>query len=237
VLDFFHLFTPYLEEKRGLSYLRRLQETSVVVMGRGTLSNMVVDLLCENGLGKVVAQAVPEDEDGFEKEKNSDLLKKANLTIVVGGKQNYGWFLKWNEMALREGVPVLYVEEDWTGGIVGPLVIPGETACYQCYVDRRQSNDDNESVYQLMKEEKDFVGRNTNFAPLVWFLASMVVMESIKFLSSYLYPETLKGVFLVDGVNYRIHFHPVLKLPYCERCGYVSRISPKMVWMEDSRGV
>jgi len=65
----------------------------------------------------------------------------------------------------------------------------------------------------------------------------MVVLEGMKFLSWYLYPETLRGVFLVDAVNYRIHFHPVLKLPYCERCGYVDRISPQMVWREEDRGV
>ncbi|MFN4217371.1 MAG: TOMM precursor leader peptide-binding protein, partial [Brevinematales bacterium] len=236
---FFHLFTPYLEEKRGVVYYERLVASSVLIVGERKMGQRLKENLHACGMEKISFEEMPPDC------KNKQdiclwlqkIVDKPNLVVVCGGERSFGFFLTANEVLWQEGIPVLYVQEDWTGGIVGPLVLPGETGCFQCYLERKQVNKEYDSGYELMKQKIGLSFSSTGFLPFHAWLGSLAVTEVVKFLSRYLYPETLKGVFLVDAVNYRVSFHPVLKSPYCPVCGYVDRIPPQRVWLEDANGV
>ncbi|URA11007.1 TOMM precursor leader peptide-binding protein [Thermospira aquatica] len=235
VVGFLGLFTPYLEEKKT-TYLQRLERASVLVLGEGRVAQGIEEGLRES---RVQVKRSPwlNEEDSSLSGRVQSLLRGFSLVIVTGSGRSLGFLEAVNEAAMLENVRVLYVEEDWTGGVVGPLVIPGETPCYRCYLERKQTNKEYDIGFELMRKVEGDVNTQTGFSPFVMWLVSIAVTESVKFLSWYLPCEMVKGVFLVDAVNYRVQFHPVLKSPYCSVCGYVDRIPPQMVWTEDNHGV
>ncbi|NPV38285.1 hypothetical protein BREVNS_0444 [Brevinematales bacterium NS] len=236
---FFHLFTPYLEEKKAGNYYKRLVASSVMIIGEKRMGEAIRENLLSCGMEKVFFEEVSEaqnDRDSL-REWLQQRVGKQDIIVVCGGEHSLGFFLVVNKIMLDIGLPALYVQEDWTGGILGPLVVSDETACFQCYLERKQANKEYDGGYELMKQQVGLKSSSTGFVPFRQWIVSVAVIEVIKFLSRYLYPETLKGVFLLDAVNYRLQFHPVLKSPYCSACGYVDRIPPQRVWVEDGHGV
>lgn len=120
-----HLLTALMgppESGRAISLAR------VGVVGSGDLARAVSTLFEQSGLRDVRASSWDGSPD------------PCDLVIAAADGQDLPRLDAWNRLMLERGQPWLVVLPfDGVYGSVGPLIVPGETACYACLRLRRRS--------------------------------------------------------------------------------------------------
>jgi molybdopterin-synthase adenylyltransferase len=117
------------------------------------------------------------------------------------------------EACARTGTPVL----SYSGSIVGPLTIPGETACPRC-----AAHTDVEGL-RPQREFKPFVRMGVpSVAPRLGLTASVVAWEAMLFLSGAARPTTLDALIHLNPFSWTLKKVP---LERSERCSCAARSS------------
>lgn len=133
---------------------------------------------------------------------------------------------KINKASINTGTPVIY------GGIyadhinIGPLVIPGETGCYQCWNESRKQLDRNYEYYfdYILNEEAQ---KQTSIAN-VWLYGTTgasiamgmggIVMDVIRYISGYAPPKTLGKQLSMNLCSFEINEISWPKISTCPIC-------------------
>lgn len=106
-------------------------------------------------------------------------------------------------------------------GIVGPLVVPGDTACYECYKFTEYNENINQFEYEEQGEELNRNIQASSYGPLNALVASIQSNEVIRYLLKF-ETKTKGERLLIDSENYRIYEEEVLKRPSCKTCGFIT---------------
>jgi thiazole/oxazole-forming peptide maturase SagC family component len=126
---------------------------------------------------------------------------------------------EWNRFCVERGSPFLPVVLQDITGYVGPLVVPGETACFECL--RLRQNAHLEDIHvQRAAEAEAFVGQKVvGFHPsMASILGDLAAIELTKFLSGIL-PEPNIGKWIeVNLLETSLRARRVLKMPRCLVC-------------------
>ncbi len=129
------------------------------------------------------------------------------------------------------GIPSVYAHLDLLEAVVGPLVIPGETACWNCTRLRHLATSDTGArAHQLQHallraplrappDDPARPRRRTYLAPMAGQLAHLVALEAVKFLSGYVVSTLVGRVLTQDLVRLTTSWHTVVRMPWCPVCG------------------
>jgi molybdopterin/thiamine biosynthesis adenylyltransferase len=99
-------------------------------------------------------------------------------------------------------------------GIIGPLLVPGETACYACYADDEVAAADVDPLNDRLVAP--------SYGPLNAVVASLAANEAIRFLVGE--DVASQGTRLViDSGDYTLHRQTVARRPDCNACSHVRR--------------
>ena len=128
-----------------------------------------------------------------------------------------------NRASLRAGIPALYSESHGHAATIGPLVLPGQTACYMCYRMRRLACEDD--FGQAMSYE-EFLDRRKQPAlhehgtlpALPPLIAGLLGLEVIKSILSLGLPALAGKVLELDAFTLRTIEHTLLQKPDCSAC-------------------
>lgn len=106
---------------------------------------------------------------------------------------------------------------------VGPAVIPGDTACWNCFRLRRLGAADYvQSAHEIDASLSASPGQSrarSYLAPMASLAGASMAMEALKLLTHYTDAPIL-GRFLVQNlVSGENEWHKVLRMPWCEVCG------------------
>lgn len=128
-------------------------------------------------------------------------------------------FRQLNDLCHRAQRPFFPVQVAEATGYIGPLVMPDETACYECYWRRRNSHL-NDPVLRTAVEEAAFDGqRASGFHPaMASLVASLAVLELTKVFSGRLPLPNVGTSIEVHGLHPKIVTRKVLKSPRCPVC-------------------
>jgi molybdopterin-synthase adenylyltransferase len=152
-----------------------------------------------------------------------------SLTCVVATSDFGGAQLMraWNRFCVERGCHFLPVILQDLIGYVGPLVIPRETACFECARGRQNSQMNNPAEARLL-EHVAFEGQGVNgFHPaMASVVADIAAMELTKVYGGFLPRTGLGRLIEVNLLSPQLVEHRVLKLPRCEVCSNVHRQSP-----------
>ena len=124
-----------------------------------------------------------------------------------------------NRRCLEAEVPWLVGQVNGFDAIVGPTMIPGETACYQCYLDRVSANAGDEG-YPLYYEGSKHVAADSVFHPLRYVAEAYVCVE-LAHVRQFGQGFTVERTFALDGTDMTTRVDDVLKAPRCEECADV----------------
>ena len=132
-----------------------------------------------------------------------------------------------NRAALAHQIPAIYATLDVHEAIVGPMVIPGQTACFLC--DRMRRLACEVSFEDAMAHEEYLDGvrlprlhRRPLLPPLAPHAASVLALEILKRLLG-LEPISLAGrVHVFDALTLATSMHPVAEHPGCAVCKLVA---------------
>lgn len=113
-----------------------------------------------------------------------------------------------NKICVRERVPLLFSGFSEYLGIVGPLIIPYKTACWDC----------------IYKEDANIESLNINriapsFGPLCETIGSMASLEVVKFLTGFSKTCLWGKELFYDPITQKNSLHNLSKLERCDTCG------------------
>jgi bacteriocin biosynthesis cyclodehydratase domain-containing protein len=134
---------------------------------------------------------------------------------------------KWNEFCVRNNTQFLPVVLKNLVGYVGPLIVPGETACFECLRARQNSHFEDPAV-QRASEDAAFEGQSVaGFHPsMASILGDIAALELTKFYSGVL-PSTKVGTMIeVNLLISKMTCRRVLKVPRCSVCSPLKSRSP-----------
>ncbi|MCL4541044.1 MAG: TOMM precursor leader peptide-binding protein [Chloroflexi bacterium] len=126
-----------------------------------------------------------------------------------------------NRLSMLRRFPVLYAAIDGPCLLVGPTVIPGRSACFDCFSARVLMNLREAASYQRYKQalvEGHVYGAtppiNTVLAPM---LSSLTAFEAVNFLLTGA-NFTVNKVLSIYLPSFEFTFNEVLRLPTCPSC-------------------
>lgn len=145
--------------------------------------------------------------------------------LVLSGLTADDLFLlrKVSGFAHREGARSLYGHVDGLEAWIGPAVVPGETACWNCFRLRRLANAD----FPAAAHEIDTTLGGTPaqprarayLAPMAPLAGHLLAMEALQLLAGFT-PSRLPGRVRVHNlVTGDSTLHGVVRMPWCEQCG------------------
>lgn len=121
-----------------------------------------------------------------------------------------------NEIALERELPWLVGQVNGFDAVVGPTIIPGETACYRCYSERVSANADDD-LYEVYRQGATQIDSESVFTPLGYMVESYVCVE-LSHLFQYGQGFTVERTYSISGVTMEARINDVLKAPRCDHC-------------------
>jgi len=214
--------------------LQVLASKSVLVVSSGDIGPSVVAKLSRAGVGEV--RVLHRREEGTEREFSSadaveawdereqsvaDAVESADVVVAATQQPWAAAAERANELALDSGTPFTHAEVTGYDVVVGPTVLPGETACYECYRHRRNNNIGAPGEYPGF--ERTAVGREgvvSDYLPLSDIAAGFLVVDVVNLLC-YGHGYTVGSVLTVDAATLSVESNDVLRVPRCDACSDV----------------
>ncbi|HEV8327538.1 MAG TPA: TOMM precursor leader peptide-binding protein [Nitrospiraceae bacterium] len=152
-------------------------------------------------------------------------LEFGDCTVVTSDAGGQQYFCELNKLCLEHKVKLLPVMLKNFIGHVGPFVIPGETACYQCLVSREGSHRTDpliDSIVDTAAVSGNAVGFHPSMAAI---LGDVAAFELTRFFTGNL-PQRAPGQFLeIDLLAGKMVNRTVIKVPRCTACGSLQKSS------------
>ena len=216
----------------------RLNCQKIVILGVNSISQQLALSLSKSGVKnlRIVDHPALRNPCFFD---HTGRLKEGTWPIAVRAPGEYG------EGIAPESVDCLVVTSDfgrnptlreWNGfcvehrrhflpvilhnviGYVGPLVVPGETACFECLLARQNSHLENPEIHRVIEEATAEGQRVIGFHPsMPSTLAEVAAFELTKFYSGLL-PGRVGTLIEVNLLATRMMGRKVLKVPRCPTC-------------------
>lgn len=218
---------------------RSLLNHPMVILGVNNISRQLALALCRTGIntftiidepflrnvsffnssGELKAEqwpsVLPKPQDG-NKELEPSPVHCIIATSDFGGRKI---FSHWNAFCLKQTIDFFPVLLKNLTGYVGPLVIPGETACFECLLARQDSHVEDIQAYRSM-DAQAFEGQKTiGFHPsMASILGDIAALELAKFYG-YGLPKSKIGTLIeVNLLATKITARKVLRVPRCLGC-------------------
>lgn len=232
---------------------KALQESKVSVIGGGELASKVALECAQAGIGTLIdvnltGEALPALGGNGQKPATSELedieaierlmaTEPPSLIALALDRPEPEILDRVNQLSQDYKIPLIHSRINGTEGIVGPLVIPGKTACLKCHHLRLVRNYDFYDEYVAWENWIKGEGRQKRSAapstgPFTSTIAGMTALEIIKQLSGFYEPELYGRFLTVNALSFEVIPHPILKIPRCPSCGNArGKIGPTP-WLE-----
>jgi len=199
--------------------LATIRAARVGVAGSGSLALEVASSLRRSGARAL--EQLPLDVSTAE-------LARFQLAVAVPEGEELPALSAWNQAALTVGLPWLQVLPfDGLFCAVGPLYVPGETACYECFRIRRASNVDYGRDFLALQEVS---GRLPAAASLEQAAAGLAATLTLRWLAHA--DQFLAGTWyaLELGTRPALGAHVLYRVPRCPVCSGLARAAQPLPW-------
>jgi bacteriocin biosynthesis cyclodehydratase domain-containing protein len=204
--------------------LETLQGASAGVIGSGPLAEEVARLLRLSGVGGL---------DRLDWDASPDSRLELEVVVAAPSGEELLRLVDWNRAALAARSPWLQLLPfDGRFVAIGPLYVPGETACFECYRLRRASNLDYPSEFLTLEQAPArHPAAPTLDRAVAGFAATLVLRWLVhrdQFLPGLWYA-------LEHEWELRLNPHFVYRVPRCSACSDLDRQAPPLPWHEGER--
>lgn len=131
---------------------------------------------------------------------------------------------EWNNFCVKKNLHYLPVVLQNLIGFVGPLVVPGETPCFECLRARQNSHfsdvETERAAEQRSFESQPFIGAHPTMASI---LGDLAAFELIRFYSDVLPRQNMGRLIEVNLLATYMKARKVLKVPRCSVCSVLNK--------------
>jgi bacteriocin biosynthesis cyclodehydratase domain-containing protein len=236
-------FSRFSAGRDGAAFQRRLADASVDILQSGPLGLAVARHLARAGVGRLTlidddparldehVAASRDAVDGVVEGRRlvrsaiDELVRGSSSGLLIAALESFDPQLleAVNDAALAARRPWLLVQQRGAAeGLVGPLFVPGHTACYMCMEGRLRANTALVAEYDALREYLRLQcasGRPWGgLAPHGEILAGIAAAEVVKHITGFA-PPRLAGRFCsVNWFTWSTELHDVLRVPRCPFC-------------------
>jgi bacteriocin biosynthesis cyclodehydratase domain-containing protein len=152
-----------------------------------------------------------------------DALRGSDFVVCCLDPAQASLVYKVNRACLAERIRWVSCSATALEVIVGPMVVPGETACYMCYKMRAVAcAEDPEADFAferwLDRQKRDDSQRRENLTMTAAIAANLLGLEVLKLITGVA-PLTTSGRLLVfDAIDLSLTRHVILRKPWCPAC-------------------
>ncbi len=167
----------------------------------------------------------------FHKENLKKILEVSDVILVSFENYFPSFLYEINSLAHEIRKPVLFSFIDGGLGVLGPLVTPGETACFTCFANALEASILHPSYYipykSYMEKKEGTFDIAISGAPPIYDIMSGFTLDSlIRFLMDPISSPVLNRVILLNFESLEIDIQDLLKNPYCPIC---SKLEPPLL--------
>ena len=226
---FYWHFDPHIEP-----LFSRIRTTRIAIVGVNGLGQEICSALNRSGFGDIRVIDHPDLCDprisnqlnisgnhpiAFEQWERCPGWSSTDCVVVasdIGPCDQLRW---WNQNCVERKGHFLPVILDNIIGYLGPLVIPGETACYECLIGRENSQMHNAKIRRALEhhapKSREVTGYHQTTCSV---LANLAVFELVRFFGG-MFPGPQAGTVLeVNLLTSTLKRRKVLKVPRCVCC-------------------
>jgi ribosomal protein S12 methylthiotransferase accessory factor len=232
----------------------RLATLRVGIVGLNRTGRRIAELLAEVGVETLVVSDVaagalsPTGPTTVEahpaptsKDELAEWLAGCDIAVHAWGSSHLASAHWTNQWALSTGRRALFCDVSDHEAVVGPLVLPGESACFLC---SRMRSVATGSDYELSMADEAWLYANpaldqpdrAGFPPLAAIAAATVVTELLKVELAFGTPTVVDHLWTYDALTLRTQLHPVLQHPQCPACRKKGHPPPPQPTLEELRG-
>lgn len=195
----------------------RLSREHVAIVGEFEWLAGVCQELEQSGVERLTKLSFPNGAKSFEPPDDITLL------LAIAHPDELGLFDMVARLGEQRKLRYLIAQIDGLSAILGPVVIPGQTACWECLRSRRLANQPSFSENALLQSQllsKNSTQRRRLSPPgAVAILTGLILGETIKLLTNYT-PSHLVGRQLeFNLITHATEIHDLIRLPWCSVCG------------------
>jgi ribosomal protein S12 methylthiotransferase accessory factor len=125
--------------------------------------------------------------------------------------------------AHHAGLRSVYAHLDGLEAWIGPGVVPGETACWNCYRLRRLANSDfvrtAHDIDTALAAAPSARRARSYLAPMAGLAGHLAAMEVLKLLAGFTPPRLFGRLLVQNLITAEGSWHSVVRMPWCELCG------------------
>lgn len=219
--------------RRAESVRSSLSSRSLALVGHNRVSTRLIDSLRRCGFNQLTMvddpmlrnprwqeEGTPVGDDSLSVGTFRERLTADSPACIIATSDigNRAPFREWNQLAVAREIHFLPVMLRHMVGTLGPLVVPGESPCFECVRGRENSNLPDPASWR-QQEAQDFENRFlAGYHPLApEILADLAAFEVTRFYSGLGFGPVGRLVILslLDGM---MRSAKVLKLPRCPVC-------------------
>lgn len=199
---------------------RLLESGRVAVVGTGAAAVEVARLLRLTGVDVRRAETISPEVD---------------LTVCAPSPAELPMLGSWNEQALAAGQAWLQVLPfDGRYAAIGPLYLPGDTACYECFRLRRLANLDAAEELDLLEASPARYPSSPALHALVAGLAASVALRWVALRDHHL-PASFHSLELEPVLA--LSLHHVHRVPRCPVCSGLADVAGPLPWHKEHAAV
>ncbi len=169
------------------------------------------------------------------KQSQLQLSSTPDIYLVVTDDYNHRELSKISQAFEQDKTPWMLVKPTGTALWLGPIFVPGETACWECLHHRIELHHPMNQFYRTIKNtEERPIKPLVNHPMVTQIAASLTVLELVKWLYA---PQDhwLRGqIVSVDAHTLDKQVHTVVKRPQCPVCGDAQVRHPRSITLQKS---
>jgi bacteriocin biosynthesis cyclodehydratase domain-containing protein len=174
-------------------------------------------------------------QSGVEIERDETISSAVDLVVCVPSPAELPLLRDWNRQALDAGQAWLQaLPFDGRYAAVGPLYLPDETCCYECFRLRRSANLDAGDELRLLEATPAAYPAPPAVQALIAAIAVTLALEWLVLDDSQV-PSAFYAIELVPVFG--VSLHHVHRVPRCPACSGLEDVAAPLPWYKESAGV
>lgn len=214
-----HLISSLNQPTIGETFQERIRNIRTkkiyLFLSNDNIARKLLEFFQQLKFGNLKIFNVGIETNNFLKEEIPDYL------VVYHNIPVKDFLISLNKFALGKRLRFIRAFRESNLFVIAPLVIPFETACYNCYSFLKTNN----QIYDYDTLEKnEFVMGKVSFLPetISSFCANLFFLKIIQFFGQYIHHIDDLQEIVLELNNLNISYNPVLKIPNCPECGIKS---------------